>query len=62
VQLSKHPCSFCLQTLQGQDVCCAVLCCVLCQVAADEASHFSMLNQRLEAVGSHYGALPAHDG
>jgi uncharacterized ferritin-like protein (DUF455 family) len=33
-----------------------------CQVAADEASHFSMLNDRLEALGSHYGALPAHDG
>jgi hypothetical protein len=32
------------------------------QVAADEASHFSLLNKRLEAVGSHYGALPAHDG
>jgi uncharacterized ferritin-like protein (DUF455 family) len=32
------------------------------QVAADEASHFSALNERLAAVGSHYGALPAHDG
>jgi uncharacterized ferritin-like protein (DUF455 family) len=21
-----------------------------------------MLNERLEALGSHYGALPAHDG
>lgn len=32
------------------------------QVAGDEASHFSLLNQRLQAVGSRYGALPAHDG
>lgn len=32
------------------------------QVAADEASHFQLLQKRLEAVGSHYGALPVHDG
>eukprot|EP00775_Hariotina_reticulata_P013411 gene13412-13539_t len=32
------------------------------QVAADECSHFSMLCRRLEELGSHYGALPAHDG
>ncbi|DBA96627.1 hypothetical protein WJX77_008860 [Trebouxia sp. C0004] len=32
------------------------------QVANDEASHFQQLQQRLEAVGSSYGALPVHDG
>ena len=32
------------------------------QVAYDEASHFQQLQQRLEAIGSHYGALPVHDG
>lgn len=32
------------------------------QVAADEASHFSLLAARLEQLGSSYGALPAHDG
>lgn len=32
------------------------------QVALDEASHFEQLQQRLQAVGSHYGALPVHDG
>ncbi|MEM7571198.1 MAG: ferritin-like domain-containing protein, partial [Pseudomonadota bacterium] len=31
-------------------------------VGADEARHFLMLADRLEALGSHYGALPAHDG
>ena len=31
-------------------------------MACDEASHFQQLQQRLEAVGSHYGALPVHDG
>jgi uncharacterized ferritin-like protein (DUF455 family) len=31
-------------------------------VAAEEAKHFLMLADRLEALGSHYGALSAHDG
>lgn len=31
-------------------------------VAAEEAGHFLMLADRLEALGSSYGALPAHDG
>ncbi len=31
-------------------------------VAADEAMHFSLLQRRLLQLGSHYGALPAHDG
>jgi uncharacterized ferritin-like protein (DUF455 family) len=31
-------------------------------VGADEAMHFSLLARRLAALGSHYGALPAHDG
>lgn len=31
-------------------------------VGKDEAKHFVMLAERLEALGSHYGALPAHDG
>ncbi|MCW1987910.1 MULTISPECIES: ferritin-like domain-containing protein [unclassified Novosphingobium] len=31
-------------------------------VAADEAMHFSLLARRLRALGSHYGAMPAHDG
>lgn len=31
-------------------------------VADDEARHFTLLADRLEALGSHYGALPAHDG
>ena len=35
---------------------------MLVQVAADEASHFQQLQQRLHAIGSHYGALPVHDG
>lgn len=32
------------------------------KVANDEAKHFLMLADRLDALGSHYGALPAHDG
>lgn len=31
-------------------------------VGADEARHFLMLADRLEALGSYYGAMPAHDG
>ena len=31
-------------------------------VAADEAMHFSLIARRLVTLGSHYGALPAHDG
>jgi uncharacterized ferritin-like protein (DUF455 family) len=31
-------------------------------VGADEAIHFALLERRLRALGSHYGALPAHDG
>ncbi len=31
-------------------------------VAADEAMHFSLLARRLVTLGSHYGAMPAHDG
>lgn len=31
-------------------------------VAADEARHFVLLNNRLSDFDSHYGALPAHDG
>ena len=31
-------------------------------VAADEALHFALLERRLRAFGSHYGALPAYDG
>lgn len=31
-------------------------------VAADEAMHFALLSRHLRALGSHYGALPAHDG
>jgi uncharacterized ferritin-like protein (DUF455 family) len=31
-------------------------------VAADEAMHFALLERRLRTLGSHYGALPAHDG
>lgn len=31
-------------------------------VARDEAKHFLMLADRLEAMGSQYGALDAHDG
>ena len=31
-------------------------------VAADEAMHFALLARKLEALGSRYGALPAHGG
>lgn len=31
-------------------------------VAADEAMHFALLARKLESLGSHYGALPAHGG
>lgn len=31
-------------------------------VAADEAMHFALLDRHLRAMGSHYGALPAHEG
>jgi uncharacterized ferritin-like protein (DUF455 family) len=31
-------------------------------VGADEAIHFALLDRRLRALGSSYGALPAHDG
>lgn len=31
-------------------------------VGADEAIHFALLDRRLRAIGSCYGALPAHDG
>ncbi len=31
-------------------------------VGREEAGHFLMLNKRLGALGSRYGALPAHDG
>ena len=31
-------------------------------VAADEAMHFALLERLLRTAGSHYGALPAHDG
>jgi len=31
-------------------------------VGADEAMHFALLDRRLQALGSCYGALPAHDG
>lgn len=32
------------------------------KVGADEALHFALLSRRLKALGSGYGALPAHDG
>lgn len=32
------------------------------RVATDEARHFLLLCARLEELGSHYGALPSHDG
>lgn len=32
------------------------------RVAAEEASHFTLLAQRLEDIGSRYGVLPVHDG
>jgi len=31
-------------------------------VGGDEAMHFALLDRRLHALGSRYGALPAHDG
>jgi uncharacterized ferritin-like protein (DUF455 family) len=31
-------------------------------VGADEARHFTLLTERLEALGAKYGDLPAHDG
>lgn len=31
-------------------------------VAADEAMHFALLERKLTKLGSHYGALPVHDG
>lgn len=31
-------------------------------VGADEAMHFALLDRRLRAFGSVYGAMPAHDG
>jgi uncharacterized ferritin-like protein (DUF455 family) len=31
-------------------------------VAADEAMHFALIQRKLRDLGSHYGALPAHDG
>ena len=31
-------------------------------VGADEAMHFALLDRRLKSLGSHYGAMPAHDG
>ncbi len=32
------------------------------KVADDEARHFALIEQRLAALDTHYGALPAHDG
>jgi uncharacterized ferritin-like protein (DUF455 family) len=32
------------------------------RVGAEEAMHFALLDRRLRALGSAYGALPAHDG
>jgi uncharacterized ferritin-like protein (DUF455 family) len=31
-------------------------------VAADEAMHFTLITRKLRNFGTHYGALPAHDG
>ena len=31
-------------------------------VGADEAMHFALIERHLRTLGSHYGALPAHDG
>jgi uncharacterized ferritin-like protein (DUF455 family) len=31
-------------------------------IAAEEAMHFALIERHLRALGSHYGALPAHDG
>lgn len=33
-----------------------------CQVAAEEAYHFSLLNNRLQELGYAYGDFPAHNG
>ncbi len=32
------------------------------RVGVEEAKHFELLDRRLKALGSRYGALPAHDG
>jgi len=32
------------------------------RIAAEESMHFALVERRLRALGSHYGALPAHDG
>ena len=32
------------------------------KVAADEAMHFALIDRHLHKLGSHYGALPAHNG
>lgn len=32
------------------------------RVGAEEAMHFALIDRRLRQLGSHYGALPAHDG
>jgi uncharacterized ferritin-like protein (DUF455 family) len=32
------------------------------RVGAEEAMHFALLERRLQALGSGYGALPAHEG
>jgi uncharacterized ferritin-like protein (DUF455 family) len=32
------------------------------RVGVEEAGHFQMIENRLHDLGSHYGALPAHDG
>jgi uncharacterized ferritin-like protein (DUF455 family) len=32
------------------------------RVGAEEAMHFALVDRRLRQLGSHYGALPAHDG
>lgn len=32
------------------------------RVAVDEGRHFRLLALRLQALGSHYGALPVHQG
>ncbi|CAD6211277.1 unnamed protein product [Miscanthus lutarioriparius] len=34
----------------------------LARVAQDEGRHYTVLSARLGELGSHYGALPAHDG
>lgn len=32
------------------------------RVGSEEAMHFALLDRRLRQMGSHYGALPVHDG